>query len=159
MELETNKYNYGYDEYSNDIKKLYEDLNPFKDKIQLVGVFKGSLPIVTHLGNLLDVPVSIINYQSRDTHSPQNKSLTPVYPVWAVNNITKDRSIVLIDDIYDSGKTYDMLKEFLNLEHHKKKIDISNMLCYTLFSSKKIPGVVSLNETLDRWIIFPWERL
>ena len=60
-----NKYNYYYDEYYKDISDIasrYKNLA----NIHIVGVYRGSLPIATHLSNALDCPMSIIKFQSRD---------------------------------------------------------------------------------------------
>lgn len=147
-------YNYGYDEYVNDIKSLYKRLSFKKKEIQLVGIFKGSLPIVTHLGNLLNVPVSIVECQTRDKHKKKVVR-------WAINNIDPKKTIVLIDDIFDTGKTVDLVMNFLNKEHKKKKINISNSMFITLFGPEYINpnGVVSLRKHLGRWIVFHWERI
>ena len=54
-----NKYNYYYDEYYKDIGDIasrYKNIS----NIHIVGIYRGSLPIATHLSNILNCPMSII---------------------------------------------------------------------------------------------------
>ena len=83
--MNTPKYNYYYDEYFNDMATLYDRyvnrVNP-----HVVGVYRGSLPIATHLSNVLECPMSIIKFQSYDGNDKKAE--------WLLN-LTEDKSDVL----------------------------------------------------------------
>ena len=150
-----NKYNYYYDQYYKDITDIFER---YKDKpnLHIVGIYRGSLPIATHLSNIFDCPMSIIKFQSRDGVDEK--------PEWMLN-LTDDVSIrpykstqfyptlLVVDDVYDTGKTFRAVKqlpEFINNPDYH---------CIALFGNKNDDGVNYLHEQLFRWIVYPWERV
>ena len=151
--MNTPKYNYYYDEYYNDISKLYDRfinvVNP-----HIVGVYRGSLPIATHLSNILDCPMSIVKFQSYDGKDEQAE--------WLLN-LTEDKTIrdkpqffptlIVIDDVYDTGKTFRAIKKLPEFK--------DNITCrlITLFGNANDDDVHYLHEQLYRWIIYPWERV
>ena len=150
-----NKYNYYYDQYYKDITDIFER---YKDKpnLHIVGIYRGSLPIATHLSNIFDCPMSIIKFQSRDGVDEK--------PEWMLN-LTDDVSIrpykstqfyptlLVVDDVYDTGKTFRAVKqlpEFINNPDYH---------CIALFGNKNDDGVTYIHEQLFRWIVYPWERV
>jgi hypoxanthine phosphoribosyltransferase len=65
--------------------------------------------------------------------------------------IKNDKKYLLIDEIYDTGKTFLTVKDYLkNIEY--------NFAClisrYTIQDDKIIIGKILNNE---KWIVFPWE--
>ena len=146
-----NKYNYYYDEYYKDIGDIasrYKNIS----NIHIVGIYRGSLPIATHLSNILNCPMSIIKFQSRDG---QDKK-----PEWVLN-LTGDKElqpkffphVIVIDDVYDTGATFRAIKE---LPEFQKNPDYSLV---ALFGNKNNDGVNYIHEQLYRWIVYPWERI
>jgi len=146
-----NKYNYYYDEYYKDITDIasrYKNIS----NIHIVGVYRGSLPIATHLSNVLECPMSIIKFQSRDGEDQKAE--------WMLN-LTNDKSLhpkffpklIVIDDVYDTGKTFRAIKE---LPEFKSNPDYS---LTALFGNANEDGVSYLHEQLFRWIVYPWERV
>ena len=146
-----NKYNYYYDEYYKDITDIasrYKNIS----NIHIVGVYRGSLPIATHLSNVLECPMSIIKFQSRDGEDQKAE--------WMLN-LTNDKSLhskffptlIVIDDVYDTGKTFRAIKE---LPEFKNNPDYSLI---ALFGNKNDDGVYYIHEQLYRWIVYPWERI
>lgn len=67
------------------------------------------------------------------------------------DDITKDKKYLLIDEIYDTGKT------FLEIKNYLKNIEF-NFAClisrYKLHDDKIIVGKILNNK---KWIVFPWE--
>jgi hypoxanthine phosphoribosyltransferase len=59
----------------------------------------------------------------------------------------------VVDDIYDTGKTF---RSVLELPEFDKN---PNYSCIALFGNKNDDKVTYLNEQLYRWIVFPWERV
>ena len=148
-----NKYNYYYDEYYDDIAKLADNyanvVNP-----HIVGVYRGSLPIATHLSNVLECPMSIIKFQSRDGKDTKAE--------WLLN-LTEDKSIrdkpyffpyiIVVDDVYDTGTTFRAIKR---LPEFQSNPDYSLI---ALFGNANDDDVSYIHEQLYRWIVYPWERV
>jgi len=146
----TDLYNYYYDQYTKDIRQLVEQLDKLP-RPHIVGVYRGSLPIATHLSNVLKCPMSIIRYQSRDGSDEK--------PEWVINNMgftatwkTPGETTIVVDDIYDSGRTMRAIQQMDEFKHHP------TVIYQCLFGSKNDDGVGYLNERISRWIVFPWER-
>ena len=149
-----NKYNYYYDEYYKDVSdivKRYKDVpNP-----HIVGIYRGSLPLATHLSNVLECPMSIIKFQHMDGHDKKAE--------WLLN-LTMDVSIrpekckqffptlIVVDDVYDTGTTFRAIKELPEFHNNP---DYTLM---ALFGNKNDDGVGYIHEQLYRWIVYPWER-
>ena len=146
-----NKYNYYYDEYYKDITDIVER-HEATPNLHVVGVYRGSLPIATHLSNVLECPMSIIKFQSRDGEDEKAE--------WLLN-MTNDKKLhpkffpklIVIDDVYDTGKTFRAIKK---LPEFIKNPDYSLI---ALFGNKNDDGVNYLHEQLYRWIVYPWERV
>ena len=146
----TDLYHYYYDQYTKDIRQLVEHLDKLP-RPHIVGVYRGSLPIATHLSNVLKCPMSIIRYQSRDGSDEK--------PEWVINNMgftstwkTPGETTIVVDDIYDTGRTMRAIQQMDEFKYHPDVV-------YTcLFGSKNEDHVGYLNERISRWIVFPWER-
>ena len=149
----TDNYNYYYDEYYDDVSKLVDRyaniVNP-----HIVGIYRGSLPIATHLSNVLECPMSIIKFQSRDGQDKKAE--------WLLN-LTEDKTIrdkpqffpylIIIDDVYDTGKTFRAIKKLPEFQSNP------NYSLIALFGHANDDGVHYLHEQLYRWIVYPWERV
>ena len=61
--------------------------------------------------------------------------------------------LLVIDDIYDTGKTFRAIKELPEFHNNP---DYS---LFALFGNKNEDGVSYIHEQRGRWIVFPWERL
>jgi len=150
-----NKYNYYYDQYYKDITDIVER-HEATPNLHVVGVYRGSLPIATHLSNALECPMSIIKFQSRDGSDDKAE--------WMLN-LTDDVSLrpekskqffptlLVVDDVYDTGKTFRAIKE---LPEFKQNPDYH---CIALFGNENNDGVNYIHEQLYRWIVYPWERV
>ena len=146
----TDLYHYYYDQYTKDIRLLVEQLEKLS-RPHIVGVYRGSLPIATHLSNVLKCPMSIIRFQSRDGDDTK--------PEWILNNLgisatwkTPGETIIVIEDIYDTGHTMRAIQQMDELKNHP------DVIYKALFGSKNDDGVEFLNERMSNWIVFPWER-
>ena len=149
------KYNYYYDQYVNDIKDITERYKNIPN-LHIVGVYRGSLPIATHLSNVLSCPMSIIKFQHMDGNDKKAE--------WMLN-LTNDVSIrpekskqffptlLVVDDVYDTGKTFRAIKELPELKNNP------DYHCLALFGNKNDDKVYYIHEQLYRWIVYPWERV
>ena len=146
----TDLYHYYYDQYTKDIRHWIQHFKK-QPRPHIVGVYRGSLPIATHLSNVLKCPMSIIRYQSRDGVDEK--------PEWIINNMgftatwkTPGETTIVVDDIYDTGRTMRAIQQMDEFKHHP------SVIYQCLFGSKNDDHVGYLNERISRWIVFPWER-
>jgi len=149
----SDKYNYFYDEYYQDMVKLVERFKLIPNP-HVVSIYRGSLPMGVHLSNALGCPMSIVKYQSRDGEDKKAE--------WILN-LTQDVKIrptarffphlIVLDDIYDTGKTFRAVLELPEFENN------INYHCIALFGNDNDDKVNYLHEQLYRWIVFPWERV
>lgn len=146
-------YNYGYDEYQNDIRNLLKMIRQeTKNEYHVIGIERGGLVPATHMSNLLSCQMSVIRFQTR--HGIVDKE-TRWYGKPAV--ITANDRFIIMEDIYDSGKTIKQIQKDLD----DAGLGREQVSYYTLFGNSKAKddGVIYLHESLDRWIVFPWERV
>jgi len=153
MDEQKKTYNYGYDEYQNDIRNLLEMIHvETKYDYHIIGVARGGLVPATHLSNLMDCKMSVMKFQTRHGNVDEKCEWygKPEY----VNPM--DRFIV-IDEIYDSGKTIKQIQSDIS----KSSVSKNQISYYTIYGNKKAhdDNVTYLHESNGRWIIFPWERL
>ena len=149
----TDNYNYYYDEYYYDVATLVQRYKKIANP-HIVSIYRGSLPLGVHLSNILNCPLSIIKYQSRDGEDSKAE--------WLLN-LTSDESVrptprffphlIVVDDIYDTGKTFRAVKDLPEFQ------DNPDYTLVALYGNKNDDGVVYLHEQLYRWIVFPWERV
>ena len=187
MDIDRSNYSYTFEEYESDVKSLRNTLSEIKN-IHLVAVYRGSIPIVVHLSNLLNCEMSIIKleisngdttnkeklkkevdinegaldellsiskklnkgmYLKRETYKP-----SPTYvPQFLSNNFKETDNLVVIEDIYDTGKTIGLIQQLMKDEYSNHSVSY-----YSLFGNKNDVGVVYLREKNKKWISFPWER-
>ena len=145
MNQEREKYIYSFEEYNADIKSLQLELSNIEN-LHLVSVYRGSIPIVVHLSNLLNCEMSIVKFQ--------NQNGVAVAPVFLTNNIKDKDSLVVIEDIYDSGRTIKLVQQLINFDYKNHSVSY-----YSLFGRMNDVGVKYLNESNGKWIVFPWESI
>ena len=82
------------------------------------------------------------------------------HPVWKPNksDLAKAKSVVIIDDICDTGATFKKLKEELTKEFPKLDVRFA-CLHYNRPSSFAIDWYGSFidKEKQDLWLVYPWE--
>ena len=146
----TDLYHYYYDQYTKDIRHWIQHFKK-QPRPHIVGIYRGGLPIATHLSNVLKCPMSIIRFQLRDGDD--------IKPEWILNNIgisatwkTPGETIIVIEDIYDTGNTMRAIQQMDELKNHP------DVIYKALWGSKNDDGVGFLNERISKWIVFPWER-
>ena len=137
-------------------EKYIEDLNLISPIMQdidhIVAIYRGSLPMGVHLSNLYDIPLSIIDYQTRDGDTK--------VPVLIKDMISEGnpKKILVLDDIYDSGLTMKIVKE--HLESYDRWFNITPKFYYlTIYGKENRDDVNYLREHTGEWINFWWEVL
>ena len=74
MDIQGNNYSYSFEEYESDIKLLKGTLNGVKN-IHLIAMYRGSIPIVVHLSNLLNCEMSIIKLETSNETALNKEAL------------------------------------------------------------------------------------
>ena len=138
-------YSYTFKEYESDVKSLKNALSNIEN-LHLVAVYRGSIPLVVHLSNLLDCEMSIIKLQI--SNGCETK------PQFLSNNIKEKDNLVVIEDIYDTGKTIGLIQGLMEKEYNNYSVSY-----YSLFGKKNAVGVIYLKEKNNNWVIFPWETI
>jgi len=136
---------YSWEDYNEDILSLVSQIassNWFPDFI--VGVKRGGLIPAVKLSHILDKPLLVVSCQLRDNCEVDLKM-----------NVSKDTRLLFVDDICDSGETFEKISQELNDYKNKKFCSLYhnirlNFLCD--YKARKID-----REKDKRWIIFPWE--
>ena len=150
-----NKIYHSWDNYSDDIIDICDYIDKKDIKPYFVSIYRGSIPMGVHLSNIYNTPLSIINYQTRS-----GKTDTPH---WLINllpdTIDSDYTIIVLDDIYDTGATLNSVKTLLK----DYKVDVLYTTIYDNLSAEKVADVedlniMSLRRSTGEWIVFPWEE-
>lgn len=115
----------------------------------IVGVARGGLIPATMLSYQLccGYPVPVTSLQASTRHGievDRNQIITTVrsWPNWLTN------SIVVVDDICDSGKTFDIISPY-----------IPNARYVTLVNKQATKDKTFAPRMVDddQWVVFPWE--
>jgi len=120
-----------YSDYQDHINNLVTKINNFlleHDNIQITKIFavlRGGLPIGTHLSNYLNIDL-ITSHEDYLKEDPKN--------------------ILVVDDLCDSGKTF---------EKYKKSI----LACLFIKPRRIITPDIYIRELANNiWVVFPWEQ-
>ncbi len=115
---------------------------------EIVSISRGGMVVARILSDLLDLPISHIAIESyADLHQAKEPIVTQVSP-----REFKGETILLVDELADSGKT------FLRGISYLKELPIKSILTAAPYIK---PHTVYkpdyFVDTLDSWIIFPYE--
>ena len=149
MYRQDDKLYYSWYDYSTDMKKIPVSTGwPEKPFNHVVGIYRGSLGMATHISNVFEVPMSIVGFQTRDG---KDKEPHMIYRKGGLKRGTTN--ILVVDDIYDSGYTMDRVMNFLS----HPSIDQIQGFC--LFGKENKLNVSYANKHDGTWIVFPWETI
>lgn len=112
----------------------------------IVGVKRGGLVPAVSFSHLYKIPMNTISYQSRDGDNMDLDDLL---------KLPKDSKILLVDDICDTGKTFESIKKeikpYLNIKFCSLFYNIRQNITVDYFA-RKID-----REKDSSWVVFPWE--
>lgn len=136
-------HDYPFEEYISDIGKFSEIIE--KENISdVVTMYRGGLVLGTHLSNVTNTNLSIIDYQTYDGSSKE--------PLLVINKLTPDSKILIVDDLVDSGRTMKAVVEYL------ESLGYFNYKVVTIFGDlDKSSTWEFLKPKPDKWIRFWWE--
>lgn len=138
--IDSNREYLTWDEIENLIKIIGSKIREKNEKYDsIIGIKNGGIIPARLISKELEIN-EIEFISSKQNH--YNKSCP---------TISKDKKYLLIDEIYDTGKTFLEIKDYLkNIEY--------NFVCllsrYKIDDDKIIVGKILNNK---KWIVFPWE--
>jgi len=136
---------YTWKEFDQDILLLVSQMQGWMPDY-VVGIKRGGLIPAIKLSHILDKPLLILSCQLRDGKDNCIKFL---------EEIPKDKKLLIVDDICDSGETFERINQELKDYKEIKFCALFNNIrqkFLTDYKAKKID-----REENKKWIIFPWE--
>lgn len=147
--LEITKVYYNFEDWEKDTEKITNILlkEKTRENIHLIAPMFGGIPIANKIRNRIDCKLSLVKMS---TYAEKDKKASWVYN----DNISVDEELVIIDDLYDSGRT---LKETVDLV--RKSYPNNKIRVITIFSTSNPPAWLEFLHYKDKndWIVFPWE--
>tara|TARA_Y200000002_G_C22637709_1_gene645484 strand:- start:836 stop:1282 length:447 start_codon:yes stop_codon:yes gene_type:complete len=138
-------------EINNAIKEIVNqiDISGFTPEIILSINRGGCIPGV-YLSHYFKKPHNIIDIKSLKANSLKDFSLL-------TNTLKKNKSVLVIDDINDSGKTFDIVKKIFSSSNNEIRFAA---LINNVSSKTKIDYHGQLIDKRDNpvWYVFPWEN-
>ncbi len=115
----------------------------------VIGIAKGGLPISVYLANSLGAQWDSIRIRSYTSDGVRGK----MELLHDLHTDIRGKTVMLVDDIVDEGKTMEFAIKYLNEKYHPKKIITTSLILKP--RSEFRPD----NYTQERseWIVFPWE--
>tara|TARA_R100000951_G_C2636661_1_gene179510 strand:- start:310 stop:756 length:447 start_codon:yes stop_codon:yes gene_type:complete len=117
----------------------------------IIGIARGGLPPAVIISNHLNCPMFTIGIKSYDDQERLCIETTQDLDYGLLDG----NSILVVDDICDSGKSLKYIKS--NLDKNCKVKDVHTAALFLRDKSIFEPNIYSKKIIDDRWIIFPWE--
>ena len=146
------------------VQKVFVDWTTFANQVdaiiqslegqsfdRVVGISRGGLPLGVTLSHKLNLPFTAVGVSSYNDETCEQESLicdTPdvIFEDWK-------GSILICDDIADSGKTLQFLYE--KVAHNSQIERLTTTTLY--YKERSVFRPDHYIETTDKWIVFPWE--
>lgn len=140
-----------FDEDTNEFIKYLKTYEFDKDSV-IVALKRGGFPTAAALSNKMDIPVSVVAFQTRDGGDTTPQFLEP-------DLIKSAKRVIIPDDIYDSGLTVETLIKELQSQFD---ISLDNIAGCFHYGSNAIPDTnlkfyIVLDSNEGKWVVFPWE--
>lgn len=115
----------------------------------IVALSRGGLIPGVELSHLLDLPLTPVCYSAKKGHG-DNRNHLNVLPILPITPYT---TIVLVDDIADSGQTLNEVQEY-----YSKDLIVETAVLYWKKTSVHTPNYYWKELEADSpWVEFPWE--
>lgn len=144
-----------WDKFDKDVSEFMSYLkthNFLESNSIILGLKRGGLPTAVALSNKLDIPISLVSFQTRD-----GDDITPNF--LEAGMITADTKIIIPDDIYDSGLTIETVVKCLTTDFNIPIENIVGLFHYhsdKLYDSK-LKFYRCMESNKDKWVVFCWE--
>jgi len=160
----------------------------FKDNWRpdyIVGITRGGLPVATMLSNLTGVPMHALGISFRDANmgpesnlwmaedafgyvTPEDRAISPTGCRW---DVTARAKILIVDDINDTGRTFNWVKEdwqsgclpnedyaWKSIWNHNVRFAVVTENLSSDFGDVRYMWDVINKAEDDQWIVYPWEH-
>ena len=138
-------------EINNAIKEIVNqiDISGFTPEI-IISINRGGCIPGVYLSHYFKKPHNIIDIKSLKAKSLKDFSLL-------TNTLKKNKSVLVIDDINDSGKTFDIVKKIFSSSNNEIRFAA---LINNISSKTKIDYHGQLIDKRNNpiWYVFPWEN-
>ncbi len=118
----------------------------------ILGLKRGGLPTAVALSNKLDIPISMVSFQTRDANDTIPKFLEP-------EMFNETTCVIIPDDIYDSGLTIESIVNQLEVQFGILPGNIIGLFHYNSDNIEKtsLKHYKSMENNQNSWVCFPWE--
>ena len=132
----------------NCMNKIIREINLYGSKPDMViGIQRGGLIPAVHLSHYYDIPLQTMTVSFRD------QSNVVGFDVLA--KVDPNIKTLIIDDINDSGKTFNYIKE----RNKNNKNIIYCSLVDNLNSDFQVNYFgIEIDKKEEQWVVFPWEN-
>lgn len=138
---------YAYYDYTIDISSIIGQIQKSGKKYDLVvGIQKGGLIPAVHIANVLDIPFASLQWSTKGVREGSNQHLI----------CNKDKNVLLVDDILDSGDTIQQIQE------RYWQMDTAVLIYNTVNRWNLVPTYYGWNINRDNmldWVDFWWETV
>ena len=144
-----------YDEMISDCRVIVRAMahDNFKPDV-IMGPGRGAYPFGVMLSHYFEVPFEAFRWQTRDGKIEDSETLQHILSKY------KDKKILIVDDINDTGTTLIGINEVVNgLDFFNQSISYATL--FDKESSKFSKVDYTANVVLpdqERWIVFPYEE-
>ena len=132
------------------IKAIDKIAEHFKDEKfdVIVGLTRGGLIPAVRLSHIMDTPMLPFNpHLLHSNGDERGKVKLPISPVVV-------RRILIVDDISDSGKTFNKCMKFFE----KRGFNVSTVAVYINKKTTIFTPTYYVYDSQKRWVVFPYEK-
>ena len=152
-QIKNNKVYYSWKDYNKDMRAT--DWIKFD---HVIGIYRGSLCMATHLSNVREVPMSIVGFQTRDAEDKKPYWIHNATETMKIDEYAEGQTYLIVDDIYDTGYTMNKVIDFVKRSRTKPS-PMPRVFGYCLFGKQNAKDIVYSQSHDGSWIVFPWETL
>ena len=132
----------------NCMNKLIREINLYGSKPDMViGIQRGGLIPAVHLSHYYDVPLQTMTVSFRDQSN--------VVGFDVIAKVDPNIKTLIIDDINDSGKTFNYIK---NRNKNNKNITYCSLVDNLNSDCQVNYCGLEIDKKEEQWVVFPWEN-